>query len=314
MSLDGAAARDGGSPGGDDNPIGPSPPADASSRSTKRQGLVIGLLLLALIAWLFAPTLVWLIHSWRVDDDYGHGPVLVVAALFLAWRRWSARSRPVFERGRPRAALGLLGLAALGQLAALRLGSMPLAAASLVAALVGWSALVGGATGLATAAYPALLLFLAIPLPIVDPWGTPLAARVAAVTARAAQLLGSPALVRGGELAVGQERFTVGAPCSGLRSLVAAVGLAAVLAGILSLSPGRRLLLVAAALPLAILGNGLRLLLLILAAERLGTDAALSLFHGPLGAGGFLVLALLLVLLALRWERREHGSLDAGHV
>ena len=70
----------------------------------------------------------------------------------------------------------------------------------------------------------------------------------------------------------------------------------------------------AAALPLAILGNGLRLLLLILAAERLGTDAALSLFHGPLGAGGFLVLALLLVLLALRWERREHGSLDAGHV
>ncbi len=313
MSGDGAATADdrGGADDGD-RPVDPSTPPAAPVRSGSGMGLAGGLLPLALIAWLFAPTLAWLIQSWRVDDDYGHGPLLVAAALFLGWRRWSS-SRRGEDDGRLPAALGLLSLAAVGQLAALRLGSMPLAAASLVLGLGGWAALVGGRRGLAAAAYPALLLLLAIPLPIVDRWGTPLAARVAAVAARAAQVLGSPALVRGGELSVGPERFTVGAPCSGLRSLVAAIGLAAVLAGILSLSPARRLLLVAIALPLAVLGNGLRLLLLILAAERLGTDTALGLFHGPLGAGGFLVLALLLVLLALRWEVRAQGSPKAGH-
>lgn len=298
--------------GGDEDLSGgastPAPPR----RPGRSQQAAIGLVLLVLIGWLFAPTLVWLTRSWGVDDDYGHGPLLVAAAGFLAWRRWSARSQEGDGRYLP-AALGLLALAAMGLLGGMRLGSMPLAAAALVLALLGWSALLAGGRGLSAGAYPAFLLLLAIPLPIVDRLGPPLARRVAAATATVAQALGSPALVRGGELSVGRERFTVGAPCSGLRSLVAAVSLAAVLAGILRLPPGKRLFLLAVALPLAILGNGLRLLLLVLAAEHLGTDAALRLFHGPLGAFGFLALALLLVWLALRWEQRARPTPSADH-
>lgn len=301
-----------GAPGGGEGLSGGATAPDPPRKAGPSRQLAVGLLLLVLIGWLFKPTLVWLVSSWRVDDDYGHGPLVVVAAGLLAWRRWSARAL-TDDGGYLAAALGLLGLAALGQLAALRLGSMPLAAAALVLALLGWSALLAGGCGLRAGAYPAFLLLLAVPLPIVDRWGPPLAGRVAAATATVAQALGSPALVRGGELSVGRERFTVGAPCSGLRSLVAAVSLAAVLAGILQLPPARRLFLMALALPLAILGNGLRLLLLVLAAEHLGTDAALRLFHGPLGAFGFLALALLLVWLALRWEQRAQPPLSADH-
>lgn len=274
-------------------------------------------LLLGLLAWLAEPSLRWLAASWRADEDYGHGPLLLAAAALLAWRRWrrtgaAAQPHPDPSRDAPGRStalgLGLLALAALAQLAGQRLGSAPLAAAGLAAALPGLAALLGGRRGWLSLRYPAFLFLLAIPLPLVDRWGTPLAARVAEAVAGIAKALGVPVVLRGAQLTVGSEAFVVGAPCSGLRSLVAAVGLAAVLGGLLRLSPLRLGLLLALALPLAILGNGLRLLALLLVAQGLGRDAALTLFHGPLGAGAFLLTALALVLLALRWEGRAGAS------
>lgn len=294
----------------------PDPPDPLGSPGPPRLGEFLSALgpatlLLGLLLWLAAPSLRWLAATWRADEDYGHGPLLLLAAAFLAWRRWrrpgaapGPAPRP-FPDAAPRTqalGLGLLALAALAQLAGQRLGNAPLAAAGLAAALPGLAALLGGRRAWQSLRYPAFLYLLAIPLPLVDRWGTPLAARVAAAVARVAEALGAPVVLRGAELAVGAESFVVGAPCSGLRSLVAAVGLAAVLGGLLRLSPARLGLLLALALPLAILGNGLRLLVLVLVAQGLGRDAALALFHGPLGAGAFLLAAVVLVLLALRWE------------
>lgn len=314
---DEAAAASSPSPDPAQPPVSPGPPAspDAAPPRPGEHLAALGTaaLLLGLLAWLTAPSLRWLAASWRADEDYGHGPLLLAAAALLAWRRWRStavdaeihQDPPPAAPGRAAAlGLGLLALAALAQLAGQRLGSAPLAAAGLAAALPGLAALLSGRRAWLSLRYPAFLYLLAIPLPLVDRWGTPLAARVAEAVAALAQALGIPVVLRGAQLTVGAEAFVVGAPCSGLRSLVAAVGLAAVLGGLLRLSPARLGLLLALALPAAVLGNGLRLLVLLLVAQGLGRDAALALFHGPLGAGAFLLTALVLVLLALRWEGR----------
>jgi exosortase len=179
----------------------------------------------------------------------------------------------------------LIAAAAGVQLLSAPAGLHVVSAIALLLACEGIALLLGGREAGRAAVLPIAVLALAVPLPVVDRLAPPLAAAAAHGAAVAATTVGAGVERVGAQLSVGGGSFVVGAPCSGLRSLVSLATLAAVLAGVSDGPATRRMAIVAAAVPLALLANWVRLTGLILAAEAVGPQRGLALFHdvsGPL--------------------------------
>jgi exosortase len=227
----------------------------------------------------FVPTLVWLVESWRVHPYYSHGFILPLVAAWFAWRaRERLRLEPGSDAGLLIVALGI-GL----HVAAVRHAAYPLSALGLLAVLLGGAVLVGGRGAARAVAFPLAIMALAIPVPMVERLAPPLAAGVAQAAAGAAGFIGIGVAQAGAQLVVGDGAFVVGAPCSGLRSLVALGTLAVIFAGAIEGPVPRRLVLVALALPLALAANWARLAGLLWAADAFGADRGLQLFHALSG-------------------------------
>ena len=242
----------------------------------RRIGVATGVAsVLALVGVLFAPTLAWLWRSWLGDPYYSHGVLMPPLALALAWR---ARGR-LGDAAPDAAGLALIAAGAAVHLVALRWGIGRVSAAGRRVVLVGVGVALTGRRLLGVVALPAVVLALAIPVPWVEDLAPPLASGAADAAAGVAGALGIAVVRNGAQLGVGDGAFVVGGPCSGLRSLVALVTLAVVIAGVSNLPPVRRVLLVAAALPLAFAANWLRLTSLILAADAVGVVRGLDVFH-----------------------------------
>jgi len=255
--------------------------------------VVAAAVLAAGLAVTFAPTAAWLLEGWRENQYYAHGPLALAAALVLVWM---ARDRLMREE--PSAVgLTLVAVGAAMHVLSLQASDRPLSAAALLVVFAGLAWTFGGASALRASVLPLVLLALAIPLPQaarLAPW---LAARVSYFAAGAANALGSDVVHSGPQLIVADGAMTVGAPCSGLSSMVALASLAVMLAALVDGPPFRKLLLVAAALPLALLANGLRLTALIWLADAFGTQRGLAFFHGPSSPLLFLLATVGLLLL-----------------
>ena len=75
--------------------------------------------------------------------------------------------------------------------------------------------------------------------------------------------------------AKGQYQYEIAAACSGIKSLSATVAISVIAGFVFFKSPWRRLAVVLAALPLAVLGNVLRLVAIIVASEGFGRGAGM---------------------------------------
>jgi exosortase len=101
--------------------------------------------------------------------------------------------------------------------------------------------------------------------------------------------------------------FDVEAPCSGMRSLIA-IFLLATIYGFFSFNSGRqRLLLVALAVPFAVLGNLLRLLLIIMTAEIGGQEAGNYVHHSSIFSLVPYIPAIVGLLLVGRWMENQEA-------
>jgi exosortase len=254
------------------------------------------LVIAGLVALLLYPALAWLTRSWQVNPYYSHGFLIPAIALFLAWRQW----RHVVAR--PRQGGSWIGLGVtLGSLAvivwALRWQNYVVASLALAPLLAGLLHYLEGWPRLAPWLFPLLLLALMVPLPFVDqlsPWFQSFTARWATGLAR---LVGISAVQQGGEILLPGTTLVVGAPCSGLRSLVAMLTIGVIW---IYLVEGRllaKLLMLAAVVPLVALGNVLRIGTLLAVAEVFGEQVALTYYHD--WSGIILFVFALGLLLAL---------------
>jgi len=129
---------------------------------TRRWQFVGGLVLLALLAALFAPTVGWLVRSWRVHPYYSHGLLMPAVAAWFAWR-----ARAQFSLDTPHDTGLLLIAGGVGlHLTALRWAANPLSSAALLLVLSGFALLAGGPRAFRAAAFPLALLALAVPIPL----------------------------------------------------------------------------------------------------------------------------------------------------
>jgi exosortase len=268
------------------------------------------LALLVAVAAVYAPFLGWLRERFGAADGFfSHGPLVPFASAWLVWqrRRDVATASEAERAGRAGDWRGLLvvvpSLALLVGAAFVRVES--LAVASLLPLLTGLAWLLLGARATRTLLLPIAFLGFALPWPMfaVAESVERLKELVVAASTAVVDAFGAGVRASGSHLVLPSgERLLVGDECSGLASLIALLALGAFLAAAARSTPAaRRWLLVALALPVALLANLLRVTTLA-TVGRLRGSAAVERWHDASNAivYGSALLLLLLVERALR--------------
>jgi exosortase len=250
----------------------------------------------ALCLWSYWPTLCVTGSRWVRDPEYSHGYLVPAFAVLLLWLR-RARARPVLFR------LSWLGVPLLLAGAGLRvLGAFLyidwLDAASLIPSVAGLFALFGGREALRWAWPAAAFLVFMIPLPfrVETALAQPLQRLATAGSVYAMQTAGLPAVAEGNTILLSRGRIGVVAACSGLSMLLIFFALAVAVVLVVERPALDRAVVLASAVPIALVANITRITVAGVAQELFGPALAQRIFHDW---GGWLMMPLALGLLWL---------------
>jgi exosortase len=263
------------------------------------------------LGYVHSPALLaWLMDIYTAPDgDSQFGMLLpfVVLALFW-WKRRELVAQPA-DLWWPGIFIFILGL--LLHLVAYVLQQPILSVAAFLTGLYGLMGLAWGWHWLKASFFPYFLLAFCVPMGgLLDGFTFKLRLLVSWLVAGVAHLGLAPDLIREGtQLFDGQHTFAyeVAAACSGIRSIMALLTLLTIYGFVSFKSPWRRAVMMLAALPLAVLGNVVRLCFTIGVAELFGQDAG-KMVETKFGFVTFIV-ALVCAYLVARWlEKGEAAS------
>lgn len=236
-------------------------PSTASAVVAPRDSRALPALATAVaFAVLFWTPLAMLVHDWLHDPDAGHGLLLAPLAVVLAYRRGRAPDAAESPR---------LGIAILVTAVVLRYVSGVAAEwftmrFSALLAAVGLVVFLMGLRQVRHWWLPFALLALSIPLPavVLGSLALPLQFQASQMGAALMRWRHVPVLLQGNVIQLpGQHALFVTEACSGLRSLTALLALGVLIGGLWLRFPVLRALLVAVAVPVAMLLNGVRIFL-----------------------------------------------------
>jgi exosortase len=238
----------------------------------------------------------WLRTRWA--GDYAYGMFLPLASLAAVWMRRkeiAAAPRRVDWRGAGVVVLGLV-LHWMGVLA-----QQPrISVAGFIVLLWGLPFLIYGWGVARWLVFPCGYLFLAIPLNFIDSMTAPLRLLATAVSAGILNGFGLEVQRVGAGLYSGSGNpfaFNVAPECSGLRSLLAMTALMGFYAWYSQKTLVKKWVLFLFSVPVAVVANICRVILVVVAAAFFGQDAAMDLWHDYSGYPIFLIsIALMLAL------------------
>ena len=234
--------------------------------------------------------LIWLYHIFTsgglLESEEAYGLLIPFVVLALFWRK--RRELVSLELGLwwPGSILVILGLAfhVIGYL----VQQPRLSVIGMFTGLYGLTGLAWGAAWLRASAFPFLLFAFCVPLGVlVQPITFQLRLLVSKLVVLISHFILAIDVERDGTMLMDithRYHYEVAAACSGIRSLLATFALAVILAFISFRKSWKRLVMIASALPLAVMGNLLRMLAIIIAAELGGQDWGNRVHEGgPLG-------------------------------
>jgi exosortase len=249
----------------------------------------------ALVAIAFAPALPAMARVWSAHDYTSHGFLVPV----VAWWLYAAKRRALGPTGRDARGLLLLGAAALLLVLGFATGSATWMGLSAVGAAAGLVCTAWGPAGLRRLAFPVGFLLFMVPLPpaLLDPIILRLQLWVSAAGVASLQRLGFTVLREGNVVMLpGDQQLFVDEACSGITSVVTLLPLGALLAHLGARGWLRRTALMLSVVPIAMLGNWLRVLGTVAAAQRFGSDWVLAApLHESAGLLTFLFACSLLI-------------------
>jgi exosortase len=221
----------------------------------------------------------WARSAWNPETHYEHGPLVPFIALFLAWN-----ALPKLRGVRPAPSnLGLIPLfigLALFVVSARSLQAR-LALAALPFLLIGIILFAAGKHYARVLLFPVACLFFLIPLPGVDQATVRLQLLVTQAANVICNVIGIHLLAVGTTLrAVDQSfNFEIAGGCSGINSLMAITLMTAVFAHLTQNRLWKQIVLFAASVPVAIIGNIARLVAIMIVAKCFGQKIAGGWFH-----------------------------------
>ena len=213
----------------------------------------------AAFAVLFWSPMLTLGRDWWSDPDAGHGLLLAPLAVYLAWKRGLVEN----ARGQAAAGLAILLAAVLLRYVSGLAAELFTMRASMLGALFGLVVFHFGFRQLLHWWLPASLLVLSVPLPavVLGSIANPLQFRASQMGAGLLEWRHVPVLLDGNVIRLPGRSLFVTEACSGLRSLASLVSLGLLIGGLWLKHPLSRVLLVASAIPVAMLLNGTRVFL-----------------------------------------------------
>ena len=275
-------------------------------------------LLTVALGYLYIPILARLAEDWWNDADASHGFLVVPFSLFVAWhtrRQWGALPARPSWLGIPvvAASLGFLIVGVLGVEFFLSRSSFIFLLAGLIIAFLGWQ-------HFRALLFPWGFLFLMIPIPaiIFNHITFPLQLQASRFASAVLELVGVPVLREGNIIQLASTSLEVAEACSGIRSLLSLVTLAIIYGYFLEARAYRRVLFAVAAVPIAVLANGFRVVGTGLLAYYWSPERAEGFFHT---FSGWLVFVLaMLMLFSLdhvlklvdRWRGTPQGNREQG--
>ena len=234
------------------------PEKTTSSRLDWRAALPVALAGLAFVV-LFSKPATLLALDWWNDPEAGHGLLLAPAAIWLAWKRGLLPERAP----QPILGVAILGVAVFFRLASELAAELFVMRGSMIVALVGLVTFYWGVRQVLAWWLPFLLLGLAVPLPelIRSAIALPLQYRASELGASLLEWRNVPVRLAGNIIQLPGHKLFVTEACSGLRSLTALLSLGVLMGGLWLRTPVGRVLLIALAIPIAVVINGIRVFL-----------------------------------------------------
>ena len=257
-----------------------------------------GMLLVGVIA-LAAPTMLFVAQESWSSEQGAHGPIVLFTGLWLLWRQWpEARGLAV------RPAAWVVGLALFGPLALYAFARITqiveLEGYFMYACLllVLFSAI--GLRAMQALWFPLFYLAFIFPPPetIVAAITLPMKMELSSAAIGFLKLLGYPIGGEGVRIYIGQYELLVAAACSGLNSIISLSAISLFYIYLRHQTDWRyAILLILLVVPVALLANFARVLILILLTYHLGEAAAQGFLHNFAGIFMFAVAILVIYVI-----------------
>jgi exosortase len=277
------------------SPVSPPVPlAECPAEQTNWQVWSVVLLLLSFL--LYWQVLKALAQDWWSDPDYGHG---VFVPLFSAYILWHDRQRWPKTVIRPNNFGLLIMLAAISLLLIGDLGAeLFMARFSFLAILAGMVVFLAGWKMLRSVLFPLAFLVFMIPIPeiLYNQITFPLQLLASRLATFCLEVLQIPVLRDGNILVISNYSLAVVEACSGIRSLMSLVALAAAYGCLVEPNPCVRMVLGFLMVPIALITNSIRITVAGVMAHRFGPSTAEGFLHEFSGWIIFLSAILLMFL------------------
>ncbi len=261
-----------------------------------------------LLIIIYLPTFIWMIARFDAPDTYySHGylvPLISLALIYLKRDKLKVLKKDTSSLG---LILIIASLALYVITLILDIGFM--GGISFLITLTGLSFYLGGVNFTKEIWFPLFFLIFMVPLPRILVIHISFKMKLLAAKAGTFLInkLGIMASCNGSIIHLPNTVLTVGSPCSGLRSLIALLGLGTLFAYMADLPKAKKYLLFLVSIPLAFIGNILRITLLLWVAYKYGSETATGKFHDYSGYAIFVftLLGLIGVNKLLQWKKKK---------
>lgn len=247
------------------------------------------ILVLPLLAGMYYKIVPDMVKDWYQDENYSHGFLVPIIAGYFLWQRWTdLKDRQVKPDW-----LGLVVIVCgVLQLLVAWLGTEYFTMrSSLIVLLAGMTLFWFGREVLKGMALPLGYLIFMVPIPYIvyDMLAFPLKLFVTRISVAFLKLVGVVVMREGNIIMFPTTTLEVADACSGIRSIISLLAIAAAYAFLTKTSNARRWIILFSAVPIAVATNALRVIVTGILAQWWGAKAAEGFFHEFAGMAVFLL-------------------------
>ncbi len=261
--------------------------------------MIESLFLLITFIWLYFPVISKMVSEWYSNPNHSHGFIIPLISIYFIWQKREHLKEAILNSTNWGILILILGLIIyiFGNLGA----AYTTMRISMFIVLAGIIIFVFGKEYFKVLSFPFFYLLLMIPVPsyIYDTVAFPLKLFVTKYSVSFMQFVGIPVLREGNIIMLENITLQVVDACSGIRSLTALFALSIALAYLTQKTKLRKILLVIAIVPIAIITNGFRVVMTGILAKSYGGVVAEGFFHEFAGIGVFMVSVVLLIAVGI---------------
>lgn len=242
-------------------------------------------------ALLLVPTMIQVATQTWTTEQGGHGPLVLATGLWAVWRELKGKDIAV-RPGNLLIGLPLLALTLVVFVVTRIAGILEIEDFAMYAAVIDGAYIVFGGAVMRAIWFPLVYLAFALPPPdsVVAIVTQPIKIAISTWAVVALRLFGYPVASSGVTIQIGQYQLLVAAACAGLNSIVTLTALCLFYVYLKYRSnPVAFVVIALAALPVAVISNFIRVLVLVLITYHFGDAAAQGFIHDFAGLTMFAV-------------------------